>query len=253
MFVAFDILFYGSSDLMGRQMCERRICLEHALCPVPGSVELASALTSQDPDEILSFLDESVAHGCEGLMIKSAESTYESSKRSSSWLKLKKDYMDGLGDTLDVVPIGAWLGKGKRHGSFGSYLVACYNADKRVFESLVRVGTGFSEENLDSMWRFFNESGACREQVPDNVVCSPSIKPDVWLAPLVTWEIKAADLTSSPVHSAAKDYAAGSGISLRFPRFLRERCDKRVTDATTSRQIMQMYLEQASVSHKTAQ
>jgi DNA ligase-1 len=247
MFVAFDMLLLGASDLMVRQFAERRICLEHSVEPRLAVFELASALTSQDPDEILQFLDESIAQGCEGLMIKSAESVYEPSKRSTSWLKLKKDYIDGIGDTLDLVPIGAWLGKGKRHGSFGSYLLACYNADKQTFESIARVGTGLSDEDLDTFWTLLNETGKCRQQKPETVLCSPAIKPHVWIVPSSVWEIKAADLTLSPIHSAAQDFVVGSGVSLRFPRFVRVRDDKGISDATTSRQVMQMYLEQSSV------
>ena len=62
-------------------------------------------------EELGVFLNESVAAGTEGLIVKSLDSTYEPSKRSAHWLKLKKDYMEGVGDTFDVVPIGAWHGK----------------------------------------------------------------------------------------------------------------------------------------------
>jgi DNA ligase 1 len=56
-------------------------------------------------------MNDSVAAGTEGLIVKSLDSTYEPSRRSVNWLKLKKDYMDSVGDTFDVVPIGAWFGK----------------------------------------------------------------------------------------------------------------------------------------------
>ena len=67
--------------------------------------------TSTDLEELGRFLDESVTAGTEGLIVKTMDSTYEPSKRSAHWLKLKKDYLEGVGDTLDVVPIGGWHGK----------------------------------------------------------------------------------------------------------------------------------------------
>jgi len=57
--------------------------------------------------------DDKFLAGCEGLMVKTLEvnSTYEPSKRSFKWLKLKKDYLEeGLGDSFDLVPIGALYG-----------------------------------------------------------------------------------------------------------------------------------------------
>ena len=67
--------------------------------------------TSRDVAELEVFLNDSVAAGTEGLIVKTLDSTYEPSTRSSHWLKLKKDYMEGVGDTFDVVVIGAWHGE----------------------------------------------------------------------------------------------------------------------------------------------
>lgn len=64
-----------------------------------------------------AFLNEAVDASTEGLIVKTLHDTYEPSKRSSHWLKLKKDYLAGVGDTFDVVPIGAFYGRGKRAGS----------------------------------------------------------------------------------------------------------------------------------------
>jgi DNA ligase 1 len=66
---------------------------------------------SSDLEQLVVFMNDSVAAGTEGLIVKSLDSTYEPSRRSVNWLKLKKDYMDSVGDTFDVVPIGAWFGK----------------------------------------------------------------------------------------------------------------------------------------------
>lgn len=81
-------------------------------------------------------------------------STYEPSIRSFKWLKLKKDYLDegGLADSLDLVPLGADLGEGKRVGLYGSYLMGCWNEDFERYESLCKIGTGFSEEVLQKIY-----------------------------------------------------------------------------------------------------
>jgi DNA ligase-1 len=87
-------------------------------------------------EEIEDFLNKSIEDSCEGLMIKTLteKSSYQPSKRSFSWLKLKKDYLEtGMGDSLDLVVVGADFGKGKRTGVYGSYLFACYNEDTETF------------------------------------------------------------------------------------------------------------------------
>ena len=59
--------------------------------------------------------------------------------------------MDGLTDSFDLVPIAAWVGKGKRTGVYGAYLLACYDPDEEVYQAICKVGTGFSEEMLTEL------------------------------------------------------------------------------------------------------
>lgn len=119
---------------------------------VEGKLAFATSKDSESFEEIEEFLLNSIKMGCEGLMIKALEinSRYEPAKRSFNWLKLKKDYLDnGLSDTFDLVPIGALYGAGKRKGLYGSYLLACYNEDLDCFETICKIGTGFSDDNLE--------------------------------------------------------------------------------------------------------
>ncbi|CAE7828883.1 lig1 [Symbiodinium sp. KB8] len=183
-------------------------------------------------------------------MVKTLETnaSYEPCKRSLNWLKLKKDYMEGMTDSVDLVPVGAWFGKGKRTGTFGAYLMACFEADDEEFQAITKVGTGFSDEFLAEATKFFKDNEYVREKPPMNVVPPTSLVPDVWLEPAQVWEVKAADLSISPAYRAAVGHVdPAKGIALRFPRFLRIRDDKNPEHATNSEQIAQMYRDQGNV------
>merc|ERR1719433_458423 len=144
-------------------------------------------------EEIQAFLDESVAGSCEGLMLKTLvdNATYEPSKRSLNWLKLKKDYLDGMADSIDVVPIGAFYGKGKRTGAYGAFLLAIYDPDAEEFQTVCKAGTGFSDEDLTTHHEFFKSRTLAKADINYNV--TDRVQPDVWLEACQVWEICAAD------------------------------------------------------------
>ncbi|KAH1115408.1 hypothetical protein J1N35_008786 [Gossypium stocksii] len=239
---AFDILYLNGQPLLHEQLKVRKERLYDSFEEEPGFFQFATALTSNDLEEIQTFLNSAVSSSCEGLIIKTLDrdATYEPSKRSLNWLKLKKDYMESIGDTLDLVPIAAFHGRGKRTGFYGAFLLACYDENNEEFQSICKIGTGFSEAELEE------RSASLRSKVipePKSYYrCSEMMKPDVWFETTEVWEVKAADLTISPVHRAAIGIVdPDKGISLRFPRLVRVREDKTPEQASSSEQVAEMY------------
>ncbi|KAL6199850.1 hypothetical protein ACLB2K_029632 [Fragaria x ananassa] len=249
---AFDILFHNGQPLTQEQLKVRREHLYDSFKEEAGVFQFATAITSKDIDEIQKFLDAAVNSSSEGLIIKTLnkDATYEPSKRSLNWLKLKKDYMDSFGDSLDLVPIAAFHGRGKRTGVYGAFLLACYDSGNEEFQSICKIGTGFSEAVLEE------RSVSLREKVipkPKTYYSyadtSNANTPDVWFEPSQVWEVKAADLTISPVYRAAVGIVdANKGISLRFPRLVRVREDKKPEEASSSEQVAEMYTAQSNKS-----
>ncbi|XP_071932658.1 DNA ligase 1-like isoform X4 [Coffea arabica] len=242
---AFDILYINGQPLLQAQLDSRRQHLYESFEEGPGFFQFATAVTSNDLEEIQKFLEAAVDASCEGLIIKTLkkDATYEPSKRSNNWLKLKKDYMDSTGDSLDLVPIAAFHGRGKRTGVYGAFLLACYDVNNEEFQSICKIGTGFSEAVLEE------RSASLRSKVipkPKSYYrYSDTINPDVWFEPIEVWEVKAADLTISPVHRAATGIVdSDKGISLRFPRLLRVREDKNPEDASSADMVADMYRAQ---------
>lgn len=249
----FDILYYNGESLIHKSLAERREYLAQHLKPIDGKLLYATKMDSNDLNEITKFLDQSVQDSCEGLMIKTLDgkdSYYEPSKRSRNWLKLKKDYLEGVGDSLDLVVIGGYIGKGKRTGGYGGFLLAGYNQDTGEYETICKIGTGFSEELLKRLYELLKPTEISKPRPSYNYdKTNSNAIPDVWFEPTILFEVKVADLTTSPIYKCGSTYVGDGqkGISLRFPRFIQIRTDKGPEDATSSDQIVEMYSNQSSL------
>lgn len=230
-----------AQPLLHKTLLERRELLREHFTEVSGEFSFAKSSDGESSEEIQVFLDESVKDGCEGLMVKMIEtdaSYYEPSRRSMNWLKvcsscspavrglsskleqtsprhtqLKKDYLQGVGDTFDLVVVGGYYGKGKRTSVYGAFLLACYDPDTEKFQTVCKLGTGFSEEalktNLETLKEL--ELSTCRSDVDGG-----GAKPDVWFEPKIVWEILAADLSLSPIYAAAKGMVRKFSLPFSF-------------------------------------
>jgi DNA ligase-1 len=140
----FEILYAGGEPLIELPYAERRRRLEGWFRPHE-RLALSAKRRVESLKELVRFFDEAIEAGCEGLVCKKPDGEYEAGKRGFKWVKYKRGIAGKLSDTLDLVVVGAWLGRGRRAGTYGSLLAAAYNPEEDRFETLTKVGSGFSD------------------------------------------------------------------------------------------------------------
>ena len=239
----FDILYLDGEDLTSRSYPERREILERVIEETE-RVKFAHRLISSDIEEIKEFFNKAIEDGCEGLVAKNIgeESIYRAGAREFLWIKYKRDYKVEMGDTVDLVVVGAFAGKGKRRGTYGALLMAAYNPKKDRFETVCKLGSGFTDEQLAYLPKKFEELKI--EKMHPRVYSE--MDADYWFVPKVVLEVIGAEITLSPTHTCARDVVEkGSGLAIRFPRFTgRWRDDKSPEEATTTQELVEMYKNQ---------
>ncbi|MFX1485533.1 MAG: ATP-dependent DNA ligase [Promethearchaeota archaeon] len=236
----FDSLLINGKDLIKEPYPRRR---EELIRIVKGNkrIRIANQRTVESPKDLEDFFDEAVEAGCEGLMAKSInpDSIYQAGARGWLWIKFKREAISELADTVDLVVVGAFMGRGRRAGTYGALLLACYDPENDVFKTVARVGSGFSDEELEAL------PSKLRKYKIDHIHSRVNSQQDadVWFVPNSVLEVKGAEITLSPTHTCGFDKVAkGSGLAIRFPRFTGNwRQDKAPEDATTEEEITQMY------------
>ncbi len=239
----FDALYVDWKDYTQESYQSRRAALESVLAK-NSRVTMAKQILVTNVNDLEAFFEEAIEDGCEGLMCKSVakESVYQAGARGWLWIKYKRDYKSEMTDTVDLVVVGAFYGRGKRVGAYGALLLATYNKDQDVFETVTKCGTGFTDEDLAILVQRLRPHEVSKK--PSRV--QSTLKADVWFEPSLVMEILGAEITLSPIHMAAMDSVRkGSGLAIRFPRFTgKYRDDKAPEDATTSDEIIEMYQNQ---------
>jgi DNA ligase-1 len=239
----FDILYVDGEDMTTKPFLERRKMLEKVIVE-DERVKLSTGLLTHSPEEVEKIFAEAVEAGCEGVIVKSVgeDSVYRAGARGWQWIKFKRDYRSEMIDTVDLVVVGAFHGRGRRRGKFGALLTAVYNEERDVFQTVCKVGSGFKDEDLERFTEMINQL-----KIPHKHARVESLMtPDVWVEPRIVLEIIGAEVTLSPVHTCAWGVLKeGYGLGIRFPRYTgRLRTDKKPEDATTDREIVEMYRRQ---------
>lgn len=242
-FIIFDILYLEQKSLLGYPYLDRRGILEKTVIDID-NIQLAYHKILNTSDELNEFMEKAIEAGCEGLVVKSisSKSIYQPGSRGFLWIKYKREQISELADTIDLVAIGAFAGRGKRAGTYGALLMAAYDDESDSFKTVCKLGTGFDDETLIKLPTIF------REDRIDNIhpQVDSKIEADYWFTPNKILEIRGSELTLSPSHTCGLDsIKKNSGLAVRFPRFTGKwREDKAPNDATTVKEIIAMYKAQ---------
>ncbi len=249
--LAFDLLYLDGEDLTPQPYRERRRRLVELLgtpidftatAPAAGPViQPNEAREIETPEALEAFFAATVERGQEGIVAKRLDAPYQAGARNFTWIKLKRSYQGELHDTVDCVIVGYWRGRGNRARlGIGTLLTAVYDAERDLFTTITRLGSGFTEEEWVRLRELLDATRD--DQRPARV--DSLLTPDVWCVPAYVVEVQADEITRSPLHTTGRG-PDGLGYALRFPRavnFLR--ADRRPEDATTVGEIIELYQKQ---------
>jgi DNA ligase-1 len=222
-FYVFDVLEVDKKSYLDKSLRERKGLLDSLFDKNEVFFVTEHILTS-DASVLRSFHEQQLGEGLEGAVMKKADSVYVSGRKGWSWVKIKEEEgsQGKLSDTLDLVVMGYYAGRGKR-SQFGiGAVLAGVIDDKENIKTIAKIGTGLTEEQLVNMKKICDENMSPIK--PESYDVHKNLTPDVWVKPVIVIEVAADELTKSPTHSA--------GVALRFPRMLNFRDDKNFDQIT---------------------
>ncbi len=236
----FDVMFRDGSDLTPLPY-EQRFAIVEELLRASDTLVPAPLMKTDSADVLTSELLDNISRGLEGIVAKRLDSPYQAGARNFNWVKLKRNTSGQLNDTIDVVLLGSYRGKGKRaEFGAGALLAGVYDSDKDEFGTISKLGTGLSDQG----WRDMHQRLAKLEVSEKPARVSSILVPDTWLEPSIVVEVLADEITPSPRHTAGMT-GDKPGFALRFPRIVSLRtADKKPEDATTVREIREMFAQQ---------
>ncbi|MFD1147106.1 ATP-dependent DNA ligase [Saccharothrix hoggarensis] len=198
----FDCLHLDGVDLLDEPLRARL----DALRSVAGGHVIPGAVAPAE-DEAARVLDEALAAGHEGVMVKSLESVYAAGRRGRAWQKVKPVH------TLDLVVLGVEWGSGRRKGLLSNLHLGARDPDGGPPIMVGKTFKGLTDELLAWQTR---ELMAIATEKSDWVVL---VRPEMVI------EIELDGVQVSPRYPG--------GVALRFARVLRYRPDKDAGEADT--------------------
>ena len=237
----FDVLYYNQTDYLEKPYMERRKTLENIIKENNFAKLVPMSIVSNEGD-VTESLENSINSGCEGLMLKVIDSPYRAGTRGNNWLKLKREYQNELGDSMDLVVVGAFFGRGRRTGKYGTLLLSSYNSESDTFPTICKVGTGFTDENLDQLFQILSSKVTLKK----NPRVESTMEADIWFEPELVLEIVASEISLSPIHKTGLNMIRKDiGFALRFPKFTGKiRSEKSAEDASVDEEVLALYKNQ---------
>ncbi len=240
----FDIMYLDGKDFMVEPYIKRRETLEKLL-KNKETLLISSSIIASTPKELEEFFEKSIENGLEGIVAKELSAPYVAGARKFSWIKLKRSYKGSLEDTLDLVIAGYYLGRGSRSEfKFGGLLCCTYNSKRDVFETVSRLGSGFTEKQMVELKTALDKIKVNSKPVRVDSL----VEPDFWVSPKYVVTVRADEITKSPMHTCGREKNEEGievGYALRFPRLVGEeeaiRKDKSVEEATTTKEVAELY------------
>ncbi|PIP53212.1 DNA ligase, partial [Candidatus Beckwithbacteria bacterium CG23_combo_of_CG06-09_8_20_14_all_34_8] len=219
----FDVLYLNGQSTLNLPFAQRRKMLEKIFSKQDRkqALEIAEQLVVNNLDDLQTYFSKMATQKLEGLMAKKLDSPYKAGARDFTWVKYKLGMQRDLADTVDVIVMGYFKGQGKwTQFGLGKLLVGIPVGDTIV--SLSKVGSGLSEDNIVEMVKRCKAIEVSTQ--PKEYIVDKNLLPDVWVEPKLVIELRADSISKSPFYQ--------TGLSLRFPRFIKFRDDKSITDAT---------------------
>lgn len=230
----FDIMYLEGRDLTLLPYSSRRKALEKLVKGSPTLIPSQQIITDS-PKELEEYFQECIGEGLEGIIAKDLKAPYVAGARKFAWIKLKKSY-GAMADTVDAVIIGYYLGKGQRQEfEFGGLLAAVLNDETNELESIAKIGSGFSEDEMVSFEKMLEKIKV--KNKPKGV--NSKLTPDFWVKPKYVVTVAADEITLSPMHTCG--LVGETGYALRFPRMMSLRTDKGPDEATTTKEIISLF------------
>ena len=233
---AFELLYLNGKSYLDANFQGRRKTLERAV-KISGDVTkdnilLAPEQIVAEDKKIEALFEDAIGRGLEGIIAKKLTGIYQPGARGWNWIKLKRSYTSKINDTIDCLVMGYDLGRGKRTGfGIGAFLVGIYDEQNDRFVTVAKIGTGLSDEE----WKKLKAQSAKLKvkNKPNNYIVDKMTECNVWIAPAIVVEIKADEISRSPVHTAK--------YALRFPRLQKFRNDKLPNQITTLVELEKIY------------